>query len=213
MSYVSVADLKSVLGVGNLYPDADLQQVIDASQNLVLSILSRYTSTVDQLCCVETDKIRLRTTQPHLFYVGQDVTLEGLVPGQYNGQGVVSAIGQDTTTLPPARWWPSHFSGREPYNTVVVTKTHGQTPSSVVHPLIPHGTIYDHDQLDAYEEMPEVLEAILAISVDMWQSRVSPGGTLQAADFTPGPYRLGRSLLSRVQALLARHMDPGTLAS
>jgi len=44
VSYVTVADLKSVLGVGDLYPDADLQQVLDASQNVVLSILSRYAS-------------------------------------------------------------------------------------------------------------------------------------------------------------------------
>ncbi len=213
MSYVTVADLKAVLGVGNLYPDADLQQVLDASQNIVLSILDRYESNCDQVRSVGTDTISLRTEQPHQFYVGQAVSLEGFTPGQYNGQGTVTAIGQDTTALPPLRWWPSHFNGREPYNTLTVQREQGQTPSSASHPLIPHAYVYDQGQLDAYEAMPEVLEACLAVAVDIWQSRVAPGGTLQAADFTPGPYRLGRSLLSRVQALLARHMDPGSLAS
>lgn len=213
MAYVAVADLKAVLGVGNLYPDADLEQVLDAAQNVVLSILSRYESNCDQIKSVGVNTIELRTEQPHQFYVGQSVTLEGFTPAQYNGQGTVTAIGQDVTVPWPYAPWPSHFNGREPYNTLTVQRAHGQTPSSVSHPLIPHSYVFDHTQMDAYETVPEVLEAILAIAVDMWQSRVAPGGTLQAADFTPGPYRLGRSLLSRVQALLARHMDTGSLAS
>lgn len=213
MSYVTVADLKSVLGVGDLYPDADLQQVLDASQNVVLSILSRYASSVDQVCCVETGTIKMRTTEPHLFYVGQTVHLEGFAPAQFNGDATVTEISQDTSALDPSRYWPSHFDAREPYNVLVVSKAHGQTPFTDVRPEIPHAHVYDKLQLDAYEDVPEVLEACLAIAVDMWQSRVAPGGTLEAADFTPGPYRLGRSLLSRVQALLARHMDVGSLAS
>jgi len=213
VSYVSVADLKAVLGVGNLYPDADLQQVLDASQNLVLSILSRYVSSVDQVCCVETNTIKMRTTEPHLFFVGQSVQLEGFSPGQFNGEATVASISQDTSALDPSRYWPSHFNAREPFNVLTVTKAHGQTPFTDVRPEIPHAHVYDKAQLDAYEDVPEVLEACLAVAVDIWQSRVAPGGTLQAADFTPGPYRLGRSLLSRVQALLARHMDVGSLAS
>lgn len=212
MSYVTVADLKSVLGVGDLYPDADLQQVLDASQNVVLSILSRYASAVDQVCCVETGTIKMRTTEPHQFYIGQTVHLKDFPAAQFNGNATVTAIDQDTSALGPTRYWPSHFDARQPYNVLTVSKA-GQTPLTQVRPIIPYAHVYDQVQLDAYEEVPEVLEACLAIAVDMWQSRVAPGGTLEAADFTPGPYRLGRSLLSRVQALLARHMDVGSLAS
>ena len=213
MSYVTVSELKSVLGVGDLYPDADLQQVLDGAQATVLSILSRYSSAVDQVCCVEEGSIKMRTTTPHQFYIGQTVQLEGFAPAQFNGEATVTAVNIDPTVPIAAVPWPSHFDGREPYNVLTVAKAHGQTPFTEVRPEIPHAHVYDKLQLDAYEDVPEVLEACLAIAVDMWQSRVAPGGTLQAADFTPGPYRLGRSLLSRVQALLARHLDVGTMAS
>jgi hypothetical protein len=67
----------------------------------------------------------------------------------------------------------------------------------------------DGDPID-YEEVPEVVEATTAIAVDMWQSRLAPGGQIQAVDFTPGPYRMGRSLLTRVSGLLGKHMDTGS---
>lgn len=213
MAYVSVSAFKSVLGVGDLYADAVLEQVLDAAQDTVLSILTRYVSSVDQLCCVETNKIKMRTVVPHQFHVGQAVHLEGLYPAQFNGEATVSEIGLDTTQPVPYQPWPTHYNGRPPYNTLVVTKAHGQTPFTDVRPLIPSGRVYDKSQLDVYENDDAVLEAIMAIAVDVFQSRVAPGGTLEAADFTPGPFRLGRSLLARVQALLARHLDAGTLAT
>lgn len=45
-------------------------------------------------------------------------------------------------------------------------------------------------------------EAVIAITIDIWQNRQAPGGAMNAVDFTPGPYRMGRSLLSKVSALL-----------
>jgi len=213
MAYVTVSEFKSVLGTGDLYADAVLEQVLDAAQDTVLSILTRYVSSVDQLCCVETNTIKMRTVMPHQFHVGQTVHLEGLFPAQFNGDATVTEISLDSTQPVPYRPWPTHYDGRPPYNVLVVNKAHGQTPFTDVRPLIPTGRVYDKTQLDVYEGDPAVEEAILAIAVDIFQSRMAPGGTMEAADFTPGPYRLGRSLLSRVQALLAPHTDTGTLAS
>jgi len=47
-----------------------------------------------------------------------------------------------------------------------------------------------------------VKEAVMAITIDIWQNRQAPGGSMNAVDFTPGPYRMGRSLLSKVSGLL-----------
>jgi hypothetical protein len=60
---------------------------------------------------------------------------------------------------------------------------------------------------DSYDEVPEVCEAALAIAVELWQSRLAPGGTLQGVDFAPSPFRLGRSLLSKVSGLIGQHID------
>lgn len=59
-----------------------------------------------------------------------------------------------------------------------------------------------------YTTVAPVREAALAIAVDLWQHRVAPGGQMQAADFTPGPWRLGRSMLGRVSGLVAPWLDP-----
>ena len=70
----------------------------------------------------------------------------------------------------------------------------------------------DQVRLNYYANVPAVKEAVTAIAVDVFQSRVAPGGQTEAVDFTPGPYRMGRSLLSRVSGLLGRYMDTRSLA-
>lgn len=57
----------------------------------------------------------------------------------------------------------------------------------------------------------ELHEAALAIAVDIWQSRTAPGGQAVAVDFTPSPYRMGRTLLQRVMGLLGPHLAVGSM--
>jgi hypothetical protein len=191
VALIELAEFKSTLGVGNLYPDAQLEGVMDAAEDVVLSMLQRYAYSVDRVCCTTANTIKMRTTTPHDLYVGQAVTLSGLVPGQYNGAAVVLRL-------------VSEYE-------LEVTKAHGQTPFSDEHPLIPPGRIADTAQAGRYDSVEEVREAALAVAVDIWQSRVAPGGQIEGIDFTPGPYRLGRSLYSRVSGLLGRWVDTNAL--
>lgn len=50
-------------------------------------------------------------------------------------------------------------------------------------------------------------EAALALAVDIWQTRTSPGGQNLAADFTPSPWRLGKNLVTKVHGLLAPYLS------
>jgi hypothetical protein len=77
--------------------------------------------------------------------------------------------------------------------------------------FLPAGTVIDQVSEAYYDTVPEAREAALAIAVDVFQSRVAPGGQMQGIDFTPGPYRLGRSLFTRVSGLLGRWVDTGSL--
>lgn len=63
----------------------------------------------------------------------------------------------------------------------------------------------------ASAEPPACKEAALAIAVEMWQSRIAPGGQMVGVDFTPAPFRMGRSLMSKVSGLLAPYIDEGGL--
>ena len=200
MPLVDLAELKTVLGIGDLYPDVQVQQVADASSDVILDMLQRYKAAVDQICCPVTvtppavgTTIKFRTVTDHVFQVGQQVLLRGVgIPGfdnrtltivELEGTRIIRA---SSTTA----WNPGTFEPR---------------------PLIPQATVLLKQSEDYYAAVPEVREAALAIAVDMWQSRVAPGGQIEGIDFTPGPYRLGRSLLSRVSGLLGRWTDTSSL--
>jgi hypothetical protein len=191
MALIELSEFKSTLGVGNLYPDDQLEGVMQAAEDVILAMLQQYAFSVDRVCCTTANTIKMRTTTPYDFHVGQAVTLSGLVPGQFNGAAVILTLLDD--------------------NQLEVTKTHGQTPLAAEVPLIPPGRIAATAQADVYDAIEEVREAALAIAVDIWQSRVAPGGQLEGVDFTPGPYRLGRSLLSRVSGLLGRWINTSAL--
>jgi hypothetical protein len=200
MALVDLAELKTVLGIGDLYPDVQVQQVADAASDIVLDMLIRYKASIDQICCPVTvtppatgTTIKFRTTEDHDFQVGQVLLLRAVgIPGFDGRQLTINLLegARIIRAVSSTAWNPGTFDPR---------------------PLIPNGTVLLKESEDYYASVPEVREAALAIAVDMWQSRVAPGGQIEGIDFTPGPYRLGRSLLSRVSGLLGRWTDTATM--
>jgi hypothetical protein len=200
MALVTREELTTTLNIGTLYPNAVLDQVIDSAENTVLSLLIRDRHRIDQACCTASlpppqtgTLVRFRTTAPHGFAVG-----------------TIIRIGE----FPRQNW-----TGRElevvevPDDNIVVAKSTTPFNPGVTdpEPIIPNGFVYRAASKAFYDGIPEVREAALAIAVDIFQSRVAPGGQIQAIDFTPGPYRLGRSLFTRVSGLLARWTDTSSL--
>jgi hypothetical protein len=73
--------------------------------------------------------------------------------------------------------------------------------------VIPNGRAVLTSQLNAYDAVPEVRESALAVACDIWITRTGTLGQ-QGVDFqSPAPYRLGRSMLTRVSGLLGKHLD------
>lgn len=198
-SLIDVEDFKTVLGVGDLYPDVDLEQVTQAATNVLLAYLVMYKAKVNQACCTTAvpapgtgTTVRFRTTEPHQFFVGEQVALRGFGFAGWDRTVTVTEV---------------------PANNIVVavSQTAWNTEPVDPQPIVPNGTVYDGTRIDYYADVPEVVEAATAIAVDMWQSRLAPGGQINAIDFTPGPYRMGKSLITRVSGLIGQHMDTGGL--
>jgi len=122
-----------------------------------------------------------------LFYIGQTVTVTDT-----HHLGVTA-----TKTI---------LEIPDPYK-FTFTQTHADFDR---HAVIPSGKAAAND-LTQYDDVSAVESAILAISVDIFQSRIAPGGTQQALDYVPGPYRMGRSLLNRVIGLLGPYLDVESL--
>jgi len=200
MALVTREELKLTLGIGDLYANDVLDQVIDSASNVILSLLVRDRHFIDQACCSASVPppgtgtiVRFRTTAPHGFDVGTDIRIGEFPRNNWsNRQLQVTEVPED--------------------NIVVAVSTQVFNPGVTdPQPIVPNGLVYRESAFAFYDDIPEVREAALAIAVDVFQSRVAPGGQTEAIDFTPGPYRLGRSLLTRVSGLLGRWMDTGSM--
>jgi hypothetical protein len=79
--------------------------------------------------------------------------------------------------------------------------------------VIPHGTTYlsGFNAETIYAADPAVYEAIIVISVEVFQSINAAGGQIEGIDFQPTPYRMGRSLLNRVIGILGKSLDTGAM--
>ena len=196
MSLVSREELKATLNVGDLYADAIIDQVRFAASDVVLSMLSRKQARYIEQCCQEAGPpaiVQVRTESPHPFRVDDVVLIQVYNPTNKTFLSLEGTV----IGVPEPDLLRLSFS--------VTIPTFAPT-------LIQPGLyVIDKSSSTIYEAIPEVKEAALAIAVDIFQSRVAPGGQMQGIDFTPGPYRLGKSLFTRVSGLLGRWMDTRSL--
>jgi hypothetical protein len=62
-----------------------------------------------------------------------------------------------------------------------------------------------------YSDTEAVQSAIYVVATEIFQSRTAAGGQIEGVDFAPTPYRMGKSLMSRVSGLLAPYLDEGAI--
>lgn len=62
-----------------------------------------------------------------------------------------------------------------------------------------------------YADVPNVKEAVLNASVDLFRQNSAPGGNYSSIDFTPSPWALGRSFFDRYEGLLAGYINVKSL--
>ena len=186
MSLTTVAELRSTLGVGTLYPDATLQEVCDAADAVLLPMLwsnKYYANGHSNQGTVGT--LYFPEEVIKTFYVGQTVTITG-AGAHFNGSKTITGVG---------------------LNTITITTDH--LTDNTYHPFAPFATVAASTYTD-WTTDAAVQTAALEISVDIWQSRQvsSTGGS--SPDFQPSPYRMGNTLIARVRGLIAHALDPNS---
>lgn len=185
---VTAAELRAVLGVSNsLYDDASLNAIIDTAEDAIGDFLIQWKVGIDKHRNETTTKAIIHTTRPHKFYVGQNVVHTG-VEAHINGSKAVTEIVDE-------------------YQYKITTSN--STAHELFHASIPNG-IAAVNNLSQYNGVKSVEEAVLQIAIDVFQSRLAAGGTQQALDFTPAPYRMGRTLLYKVTGLISKYIDPNS---
>jgi hypothetical protein len=190
MSYTTVAELRTALGVGGLYQDSVLQSVCDAADNVLIPFLwANTTPVIGHSNTANTGTSYFEMPVDDVFYVGQSLVFTGC-GSKHNGNKTLTSV-----------------SGRE-VSYAITGNNNAVTP---FHPINPYGSAAADTYLD-YALIPAIQEASLMISIDIWQSRQAPSsGGVTVDGYAPSPYRMGNTLLARVRGLLAPYLAPGSM--
>jgi hypothetical protein len=185
MALITLSELKSVLGIGDIYADSIVQAVADSAENIILSYL--IFDDVSIVGASLTNNVARFYCHDNTFVVGQALTVTGC-GSPFNGSRTVTKVGYDEYNV-------TYFEAA--VTNADITKRQ----------IIPNGRAVLTSQAALYDTTPEVREAALAVACDIWITRTGTLGQ-QGVDFqSPAPYRLGRSMLTRVSGLLGKHLD------
>ncbi len=212
---ITATQLRNVLGVSSaLYNDAYLDQIIDSAENIILPMLVSNSSGVAYVA-LDQNVAYFYTVRPHGFVTGQSVVIAG-VGAPFNGTRVVTDDYKNIGDYTPQVGFPYPFLwSLLPPNWIGRLFSVAITNADISYrPVLPNGTatLQGYDAATLYANTPAVESAVYVVSTEIFQSRLSIGGQLEGVDFTPTPFRLGRSLLSRVQALLSPYVDVESMA-
>ena len=182
---VTATQLRNVLGVSvSLYSDADLNSIIETAEDAIGDFLVQWKSSIIKHKHDDTTDITtLVTNVPHKFHEGQTIAISGIHAHVNGSRTIVKIIDPYTFTVSN-----SGEATHDWYNS------------------IPAGLAAAND-LSQYDGVDAIEEAVLQISVDVFQSRLAAGGQGVAVDFTPAPYRMGRTLLYKVTGLISKYID------
>jgi hypothetical protein len=187
-SIVTAAQLRAVLGVSSsLYNDAYLNEIINTSEAVILPMLVANTSAINAYK-LDTNVASYYTNREHHFVAGQSVIVTGL-PAPFSATVTVVTAGVS-------------------YFTAAITNA-----NVTLRDIIPNGsaTLAGYSAAEIYAGNDAIESAILAVSVEVFQSRVAAGGQIEGVDFASTPYRMGRSLTNRVSTLLTPFLDMETV--
>jgi hypothetical protein len=207
---VTVAELRSILGVSTaLYNDAYLADVIDTAESVILPMLVRYASPIASVE-LESNIATYRVLGDNNFSEGQSVVITGC-GSPFNGTFTIlessnidaeGYIAQSDSRI----FIDSIYAEFTGYFTVAITSA-----DIIQRKVIPSG-LATLSGASTYVGNSAVESAVLAVSVEVFQSRIAPGGQIEGVDFTTvSPYRLGRSLFNRVSGLLGPFIDTDSM--
>ena len=174
---------------GTLYPDSTLQEVCDATDAVLLSMLWANNSfLVGHSNTANTGTSYFNEYVADVFYVGQTVNITGS-GSKHNGNKTITGVGEKSITY------------------AITGNNNTPTP---FHPVQPFGTVTAETYVDWSADLA-IQQAALMISVEIWQARTATLSGSNLVDFQPSPYRMSAQLLAKVRGLIAHALAPTSM--
>ena len=185
MALITLSELKAVLGIGDIYADAIVQACADSAENIILSYLIFDDVAIKGVSL--TSNVAKFYCYDNTFVIGQALTVSKC-GAPFDGSRTVTTTGTDEFGVT--------------FFTAAITNA-----DITKRMVIPNGRAVLTSQAALYDTISEVRESAMAVACDIWITRTGTLGQ-QGVDFqSPAPYRLGRSMLTRVSGLLGKHLD------
>lgn len=183
---ITASELRSVLGVSSsLYSDAVLSDIIDSAETVILPLLVTYSTSISKVS-LTSNVATFTTLDDNVFSEGQSVVITGCGT-PFNGTRTVLADPQSNSFTASIT------------NADILEKN-----------VIPSG-VATLSGASTYVGNSAVESAVTIVAVEVFQSRTAAGGQIEGVDFSPSPFRMGRSLFNRCVGLLGSYIDTDSM--
>jgi hypothetical protein len=209
---VTMAELRSNLGIGTLYSDATVEECCQSAEDLIQGYLWHNDAPV-VASSISSNVATLVLSNPGIFTTGQSITVSNC-GATYNGTYTLTGSFPGTTV--PASigtmFWSTYTLSSYPngYSFIQYAKT---AADDNFHFVKPYGrALGPEHKAQAYTATPAIREAAMIVAVDIWQARqVSQTGGVGMDGITASPYRMGYQLINRVRGLIQPYSSPNSL--
>jgi len=209
---VTMAELRSNLGIGTLYSDATVEECCQSAEDLIQGYLWHNDAPV-VASSISSNVATLVLSNPGIFTTGQSITVSNC-GATYNGTYTLTGSFPGTTV--PASigtmFWSTYALSSYPngYSFIQYAKT---AADENFHFIKPYGrALGPEHKAQAYTATPAIREAAMIVAVDIWQARqVSQTGGVGMDGISASPYRMGYQLINRVRGLIQPYSSPNSL--
>ena len=210
-TYVTMAELRSNLGIGTLYSDATVEEVCQSAEDQINSFLWFDSAPVVGTALV-SNVATVMLANPGIFTVGEAVTIAGAgstFNGTYTITGTFPYSTAGSNILPAFNLQLNYYQNPQGYSFIQFAKT---AANQNFRRVLPYGTAVGADtKTAAYAATASVREAAMVLAVDIWQARqVSQTGGV-SVDMGFSPYRMGNSMIGKIRGLIAPYMNPNSM--
>jgi hypothetical protein len=209
---VTMAELRSNLGIGTLYSDATVEECCQSAEDLISGYLWHNDAPVVG-SSISNNVATLVLANPGIFVTGQQLVISNC-GSTYNGTYTLTGSFPGTTvpaSIGTAFWSTYAFSSYpNGYSIIQYAKVSADDP---FHFIKPYGRAHGPEhKAQAYTATPAIREAAMIVAVDIWQARqVSQTGGVGMDGITASPYRMGYQLINRVRGLIQPYSSPNSL--
>ena len=210
-SYVTMAELRTNLGIGTLYSDPTVEECCQAAEDQLNAFLW-FDSAPVVGTSLATNVASVVLASPGIFTVGQTVTIAGAgstFNGSYTITGTIPWSTGSTTSMNTAYYYP--MMNQYP-NGISIIQYAKVAADQNFRRVLPYGSALGADTKTAvYASTASVREAAMILAVQIWQSRQVPNGGGMDVAMGPAPFQIGNLLMARIRSLIAPYLSPNAM--